>query len=94
MGFAALRPRYVEPWLVNLVGRLLENDRPTLALLRRNPFAERPPTFVRAQLYRYRFTTRAERHQSGAWWSRELLGEFLSPVALTPGHALAPAREA
>jgi hypothetical protein len=33
-------------------------------------------------LYRYRFTTAAERRETGAWWHRELLGDYLPPVAL------------
>jgi hypothetical protein len=94
MWFAALSPGYARGWFAPLVMRLLENDRATLRLLRRNPFPDAPPTFVRAELWLYRFTSPEERRTTGAWWSRELLGEFLSPVALTPGHALAPAREA
>jgi len=62
--------------------KLLENDRPTLRLMKTNPFAEQPPRYVRARLYRYRFTTYRERKETGAWWSRALMGEFLGPVAL------------
>jgi hypothetical protein len=53
-----------------------------LKLLGRNPFGDRPPALVRARLYRYRFTTPAERRSTGAWWSRELLGEYLPPLRL------------
>jgi hypothetical protein len=41
-----------------------------------------PPRFVRARLYRYRFTTPAERRETGAWWSRTLIGEYTPPVTL------------
>ena len=37
---------------------------------------------VRARLYRYRFTTPAERRQTGAWWSRDLVGDYLPPLRL------------
>jgi hypothetical protein len=33
--------------------------------------------FVRARLYHYRFATRGERRATGAWWKRELLGDYL-----------------
>ena len=37
--------------------RLLAGDRDTLRLIRSNPFPDAPPVYVRARLYRYRFTT-------------------------------------
>jgi hypothetical protein len=78
--FAALSPAYAEGWFGGLVERLLDNDPDTLRLLRTNPFPDAPPTHVRALLYEYRFTTRAERRATGAWWHRELRGTYLSPV--------------
>jgi hypothetical protein len=50
--------------------------------LRHNPFAERPPRVIRAVLYRYRFTTWKERRDTGAWWTRTRVGEYLPPTAL------------
>ncbi|MGZ4206153.1 MAG: lipase maturation factor family protein, partial [Actinomycetota bacterium] len=82
MWFAALSRAYAQGWFVPLMVKLLENDRPTLTLLRTNPFPEQPPRYVRALLYRYRFTTRRERKETGAWWVRSYEGEYLSPVAL------------
>ena len=35
---------------------------------------------------RYRFTTRAERRASGAWWVRQLAGDYLRPMSLTRGR--------
>lgn len=61
-------------WFVPFLARLLEADRPTLRLLARDPFDGRPPRWVRARLYRYRFSTRAERRESGRVWQRENLG--------------------
>lgn len=80
--FAALSPAYGEGWLPRLLGRLLEGDRATLRLLRRNPFPTAPPRYVRTRLYRYRFTTPAERRAGGAWWVRELEGDLAGPLAL------------
>ena len=58
------------------------DDKRVLRLLRVDPFHGEPPQAVRARLYRYRFTTRAERRQTRAWWSRSLVGEFRRPVQL------------
>jgi hypothetical protein len=80
--FAAMSPPLGPPLDGHPGTRLLEDDRPTLKLLGRNPFADHPPAVVRARLYRYRFTTPSERRQTGAWWSRDLLGELPAAAAL------------
>jgi hypothetical protein len=67
---------------VRLIARLLEGDRPTLELIRRNPFPDAPPRLVRARFFRYRFTTWAERRATGAWWVREFESDYLPPVRL------------
>jgi hypothetical protein len=81
MWFAALSPR-VPPWFVGLVAKLLAGDRDVSKLLRTDPFVDSPPTFVRARLYRYAFTSREERRRTRAWWRRTLVGEYLDPVSL------------
>ncbi len=81
MWFAALSPLYAQRWMRPLMLRLLVNDAPTLRLLRCNPFPESPPRYVRAQLYRYRFTTWGELRRDHAWWHRTLLGEYLPPIS-------------
>ena len=55
----------------------------TLRLLRQNPFPAAPPRFVRVRFFRYRFSTRAERRSSGAWWVRTPGSVYIPPVALT-----------
>ena len=82
MWFAAISSRYAEGWMGQFLLRLLKNDAATLRLLRHNPFPESPPRYVRAQLYRYRFTTRQELLRDRVWWHRTLLGEYLPPVSL------------
>jgi hypothetical protein len=86
MWFAALTPAYARDWLGPFVIRLLRNDPPTLRLLRRNPFPESPPRYVRAQLYQYRYTTWRELWHERMWWRRTLVGEYLPPVALGKGR--------
>lgn len=82
MWFLPLSPRYGATWLAGLLGKLLVNDRSLLRLLRGNPFPDAPPVHVRAVMYRYRYTTRAERRATGAWWSRTELRELIAPVSL------------
>jgi hypothetical protein len=82
MWFAALSPRYAEGWFAPFVEKLLEGDPRVLRLLRRNPFPDAPPVWIRARYYHYRFTTRAERKATGAWWVRELVGDYLRPASL------------
>ncbi|MER7969152.1 lipase maturation factor family protein [Streptomyces sp. NPDC096080] len=84
MWFAALSPAYAEPWFGTFVERLLENDRATLRLLRHSPFPpDAPPRYVRARLFRYRFTTWRELRETGAWWERTFVREYLPPTRLT-----------
>ncbi|MEY8018442.1 lipase maturation factor family protein [Mycobacterium servetii] len=82
MWFAAISPGYAQPWLRPLLQRLLRNDRPTLRLLRHNPFPDAPPRYVRAQLYEYRFTTPAELRRDRAWWHRTPVGGYVAPMRL------------
>jgi hypothetical protein len=79
MWFAALGDYRSNPWLTNLMARLLEGAPEVESLLAANPFPGRPPRFVRAVLYEYRFTDAQERRRTGAWWRRELRGLY-APV--------------
>jgi len=85
MWFLPLSPGYGYVWFIRFVDRLLRNDPAILGLLRRNPFPDRPPATIRARLYRYRYSTWSERRQTGAWWVRQPIGEYLPPVALNDG---------
>ena len=58
MWFAAMSSPMDHEWFVPFVIKLLEADRPTLRLLRVDPFAGEAPRYVRARLYRYHFTAR------------------------------------
>ena len=84
MWFASLSSRYSEAWLPPLAGKLLAADPATLKLLRHDPFHGERPTFLRARLFRYRFTTPAERRETRAWWVREPVGQAIREVRLGP----------
>jgi len=78
-------------WFVPFMTKLLQGDRETLGLLRFNPFADHPPRFVRATLYKYEFTSPEERRQSGQWWKRQYVRDYLPAISLrgaAPGMKL------
>jgi len=82
MWFAAMNTYHYHPWVLNLVGQLLENSSGVQRLIQNNPFPDQPPKFIRAVWYQYRFTTAAERKVTKAWWVRVSLGEYLPPLSL------------
>jgi hypothetical protein len=65
--------------------RLLENDPDVLALFRSNPFAAKPPKYVRAVLWQYWFTSMSEKRQTGNWWRRQLVGLYAPVLEVVPG---------
>jgi hypothetical protein len=84
MWFLALGSRD-SPWFEVFLLRLLEADRPTLRLLRSDPFDGAAPRAVRARMFLYRFATRAEKRASGDRWVRTEVGTLIPPVALRDG---------
>ena len=83
MWFEAFSPEPTDEWFPALLERILGGDAATLALLKTNPFPDRPPHYLRARYYRYWFTTPAERRQSGRWWNRQLVSEFVRPITVS-----------
>ena len=82
MWFLPLSATYGERWFGPFLVALLRGDRAVLGLLRSDPFGGAPPTHVRARLFRYRYTTPAERRATGRWWNRELVGDYARAVSL------------
>ncbi|ESO91574.1 hypothetical protein LOTGIDRAFT_204109 [Lottia gigantea] len=82
MWFAALGNYQQNPWFVNLVYRLLTNQKEVLELLHNNPFPGKPPKYIRATLYHYHFTTSNTKNtklfSKRNWWSREKKSEYIS----------------
>ena len=71
-------------WRDNLIvpsteERLLSGAPDVLALFAGNPFPDAPPKQVRAVLWKYWFTTLAEKRATGMWWNRQLVGLY-APV--------------
>jgi lipase maturation factor 1 len=82
MWFAALDTASQNPWFLRFLQRLLENSPEVTALLGSNPFPHKPPLYVRALLYDYRFSSREEKEATGAWWVRQPEGIYYPATAL------------
>lgn len=82
MWFAALDVYQNNPWLINLMQRLLEGSPEVLALLGHNPFPDTPPRYVRAMLYLYHFTNITTAQPDGAWWQREQRLQYAPTLSL------------
>ena len=82
MWFAALGSPRENPWFYNLEICLLEGKTDVTRLFARNAFPEKPPRYIRATFYRYRFATSDEHRETGAWWKRQELGEYLPTISL------------
>ena len=81
MWFAALGSRRQNPWFEGLMVRLLQGSPEVLRLFASDPFEGRPPRYVRAMRYRYRFSSPGTR--AGTWWTREPAGDYFPVVSLS-----------
>ena len=77
MWFAAMSSPIRHRWFRPLVEHLLAGDEQVLGLLSHNPFPDGPPDAIRVRRYRYAFTTPEQRRETGAWWDRELIDDYL-----------------
>jgi hypothetical protein len=85
MWFAARAHYDQNPWLLNLAFRLLRNQKEVLELMDDNPFPNKPPKYVRAILYRYRFASKSaktDKFSASDWWVRESIREYMPPLTL------------
>jgi hypothetical protein len=82
MWFAALGNLRQNPWFSNLMLRILQGEPAALKLLGVNPFPEKPPRFLRAALFQYKFTTFEQKAASGDWWERSYQGDYCPPISL------------
>lgn len=75
MWFAALSRVERQGWFEPLLVALLENRPEVTALFAENPFPKGGPRFIRARLYRYRFTG-FDSANPNHWWQREFIGWY------------------
>jgi predicted DCC family thiol-disulfide oxidoreductase YuxK len=79
--FAALDDAQRVPWFSRFLERLLENEPSVTALLKTNPFPDKPPTYVRAELYEYTYAGKDD-YAAGRWWDRRLAGLYFPKARL------------
>jgi hypothetical protein len=79
MWFASMSSPNRYPWTLHLVWKLLHNDPGAVGLFAGNPFPNRPPRYIRAVLYRYRFAPPG--NPEGLWWNRERIGLWLPAMS-------------
>jgi len=77
MWFASMSTPDEYPWTLHLIWKLLHNDPAMLKLFAGNPFPDRPPRYIRAILYRYRFAKPG--NPEGLWWTRTRIGAYWLP---------------
>jgi hypothetical protein len=81
MWFAALDDPRRLGWFSRFLEKLLKNEPAVTVLLERNPFADKPPQYIRAQFYDYTFTS-GEEKSKGLWWQRRSVGLYFPAVRL------------
>lgn len=77
--FSSIRSNW---WFQRFLIKLLEGSPSVIKLLKYNPFSTKPPLYVRALIYDYKFTTHEERLKTKNWWKRNLLGQYATPMRL------------
>ena len=66
-------------WFQQFLGNLLLGTKDVLALIRVNPFPNKPPKYIRALSYLYEFSNPKTKKETGQWWIRKLTGHY-SPI--------------
>ncbi|XP_078409286.1 lipase maturation factor 2a [Cetorhinus maximus] len=86
MWFAALGDHRHSPWFTSFIHRLLQGKRNVIRLVQvdetKYVFSTKPPTYIRAQLYKYWFTMHRTDSSLNDWWTREHVREFFPSVTL------------
>jgi hypothetical protein len=80
MWFAAMSTPDQYPWTLNLVWKLLHNYPGATGLFAGNPFPQKPPKYIRAVLYRYKFAKPG--NPQGFYWTRQHIGNWLPPMSV------------
>lgn len=80
MWFAAMGSAEQYPWTYHLAWKLLHNDPDAVSLFAQNPFPAKPPRYIRAVLYLYKFAKPG--NSQGNYWERAPISEWLPPLSI------------
>ncbi|XP_067915408.1 lipase maturation factor 2a [Heterodontus francisci] len=86
MWFASLGDHRHSPWFTSFIHRLLQGKTDVIRLVQvdetKYAFSTKPPTYIRAQLYKYWYTMYGTDSSLSDWWTRQHVGEFFPSVTL------------
>ncbi|MCB9784748.1 MAG: lipase maturation factor family protein [Candidatus Omnitrophica bacterium] len=82
--FAAMSTPSRHPWLIHFMWKLLQNDESAVGLIAHNPFPDKPPKAIRAELYQYEFAPLDQ--PDGAIWNRKRVGTWFPQFTLDNGQ--------
>jgi len=80
MWFASMSSPDEYPWTFHLIWKLLHNDPGAVGLFAGNPFPDKPPRYIRAILYRYKFAQ--PRNPQNLYWNCDQVGNWLPPMSV------------
>ena len=63
-------------WFDRFLSKVHEGSPQVIGLLKHNPFPDKPPRYLRVQVYQYWFTSMQDRADCDRIWRREYLGQF------------------
>jgi len=78
MWFASMSTPEDYPWTLNLVWKLLHNDKNATSLFKENPFINSPPKYIRAVMYHYEFARPG--NQQNLVWNRNKVSLWIPPM--------------
>lgn len=84
--FAAMGNYAQNPWLIEMIYRLLKNDPTTLNLIQKNPFPDFPPRHIKIDLYQYSLAIPFNSEK--VWWKRQFVRPYLPALNLNNPHLL------
>jgi len=80
MWFASMYTPDYYSWTYHLMWKLLHNNHGAVGLFAINPFPDKPPRYIRAVLYRYRFARKG--NPQDLWWNRERISLWIRPMSV------------
>ena len=92
MWFASMSSASQYPWTLNLIWKLLHNDPVITGLFAVNPFPNKPPLYIRAELYQYKFAKPG--NPQGIRWVRKKIGLWLPPLSVVDPRLISFLRKA
>jgi len=82
MWFLPFSNYYNNIWFQNFLALLLKGEKDVVALVRKAPFGDTPPRYIRAIAYDYEFSDWNALKSKGEWWKRKYAGIYSPTLTL------------